>query len=282
MTTHRLYFSHSYDPDDLRFNEPLWKLLMRAEFHAWIDTGRDLAAERVVGLPGARRPMDVSFNEWMMSQCDGFVAIAPKRRNSAYQMLEYRTAVRMGVPRLVALERGGRFNAPDSEVVFFGSSWKQFWEDETQSKLKRRIEEFASLVAKHKTADEILQSAGRWQSRRERVRLRIALLAPYASPEWQKLQHNLQNETEISWELLLPDNIQAERDLLEKDFDLLVVDVGPNGTPREALGYIHAIGIPQIRLCRIYNDDEALDFSRFLEPVPGQRPRSSTNRTLLT
>jgi hypothetical protein len=275
LTTHRLYFSHSYDLDDLRFNEHLWKLLMRVGFHAWIDTGRDLAAERVVGLPGARRPMDVSFNEWMMSQCDGFVAIAPKRRNSAYQMLEYRTAIRMGVPRLVALQLGGNFNARDPEVVFFGSSWNQFWQDETQSKLIGRIEEFARLVARHKTAGEILQSAGRWQSRHERVRLRIALLAPHASdPEWQEMQDTLQNETEIFWELLSPANIQAERELLDKDFDLLVVDVGPHGTPDEALGYIHAIGIPQIRLCRVFNGDEALDLSRFLEPTRGQRPRS--------
>jgi hypothetical protein len=37
---HRLYFSHSYDLEDLRFNERLWKLLMKEGFHAWIDSGR--------------------------------------------------------------------------------------------------------------------------------------------------------------------------------------------------------------------------------------------------
>lgn len=100
MTKHRLYFSHSYALEDLRFNERFWRLLAK-DFHALIDTGRDAAENSQLG---ARRPMDVSFNEWMMSQCDGFVAVAPSKRKSAYQELEYRTAVRMGVPRL-----GGAF-----------------------------------------------------------------------------------------------------------------------------------------------------------------------------
>jgi hypothetical protein len=78
---YRLYFSHSYDPEDLRFNEHLWKLLMSAGFHAWIDSGREVVPRSTAAQPGARRPMDISFNEWMMSQCDGFVAIVPKNAN---------------------------------------------------------------------------------------------------------------------------------------------------------------------------------------------------------
>jgi hypothetical protein len=272
---HRLYFSHSYDPEDLRFNEHLWKLLMAEGFHAWIDTGRDILRGPNAGQPGARRPMDVGFNEWMMSQCDGFVAIAPSKRESAYQLLEYRLAVRMGLPRLVALQQDGSFNAPDHEIVSFATSWHLFWQQDTQSKLKARIEEFAKLVGSHKAAGEVLQTSGHWRPRQNSGRLKVALLAPRRShPEWQDLQTLLQENDRVDWTLLSPANIRIERRLLDERFDLLVVDVGPNGTPQEALGYIHAIGIPQVRVCRVNKADEVQDLGRFLGAGQGLQPRS--------
>ena len=275
MTKQRLYFSHSYDPEDLRFNEHFWKLLMAAGFHAWIDTGREIVPTPNNDQLGGRRPMDVSFNEWMMSQCDGFVVIPPKNRKSAYQLLEYRTAVRMGVPRLVLLQQGGTFNAPEREIVSYPTSWNLFWQDDTQSKLFARIDDFAQHVRSYKAASEVFQSIGRWRPRQNSGLLDVALLTPRTGdPEWQKLQELLQENDEVDWTLLSPANIQIERELLDEAFDLLVVDVGPRGTPQEALGYIHAIGVPQIKLCRVRNDGEAQHLVWFLDAEHRRKPRS--------
>ena len=273
MTTHRLYFSHSYDLEDLRFNQHFWKLLMAKEFHAWIDTGRDIAVNK--DQSGVRRPMDIAFNEWMMSQCDGFAVIVPRKRKSPYQQLEYRLAERMGVPRLVALPEGGTFKAPEREIVSYPTSWKLFWNDDAQSRLRDRIADFAVLVTSHEAAGEVLRSVGHWRARRTKGQLDVALFAPRADDlEWHTLQVLLQENDEVDWTLLSPVNIQVERELLEQTFDLLVVDVGPRGTPQEALGYIHAIGIPQIRLCRVRNDDEEQDIEAFLDGGPRRKPRS--------
>jgi hypothetical protein len=275
---HQLYFSHSYALEDLRFNEHFWKLLMGAGFHAWIDNGLDISPAGNLGQPGARRPMDVSFNEWMMSRCHGFVAIAPKRK-SAYQLLEYRTAVRMGVPRLVLLQEGGNFNADETEIVTFPTSWQLFWQDIAQSDFVAKIEGFAELVRSHETAGEVLKSAGRWRPRQNIGQIKVALLAPRAGDsEWQELQKRLQRlrqkDDEADWTLLSPANLRTERALLDQVFDLLVVDVGPRGTPLEVLGYIHAIGIPQIRLCQVHNGDEMKVLGRFLDAEPWRELRS--------
>lgn len=266
--SHRLYFSHSYDLKDLPFNEHLWKLLMAAGFHTWIDTGREAVPAANTAQSGAVRPMDISFNEWMMSRCDGFVAIAPSKRQSVYQLLEYRIAARMGVPRLVALQEGGTFYAPTSEIVKLPTSWKLYWEDETQSKIKKRIAAFSAFVKKHKAAGELLRSIGRWRSRKDVGTLTVALLSPRGgSDEWDEIQRLVQRgEREIQWTLIPPGNIQSEEELLRSEFDLLVVDVGPRGTPQELLGYIHALGVPQIRLCRVENEHEEGELSRFLDP----------------
>jgi hypothetical protein len=271
---YRLYFSHSYDPEHLRFNEHLWKLLMSVGFHAWIDSGRDVVPGSNAGQSGARRPMDISFNEWMMSQCDGFVAIVPKRRKSTYQVLEYQTAIRMGVPRLVALEQGGTFNAFDSELVPYPTSWRLFWLDQTQSTLVTRIEEFAELVRSYKAMDEVIRTIGHWRTPQNSGQFKVALLPPRADDsDWQELQRALQESDEVSWTLLSPANISIERKLLDEKFDLLVVDVGPSGTPQEALGYIHALGIPQIRLCRVRDREEVQSLGRYLDATKGRKRR---------
>ena len=271
----RLYFSHSYDPKDLRFNEHLWKLLMKAGFHAWIDTGRNVAPSPDSGQTGARRPMNISFNEWMMSQCDGFVAIVPKKRASPYQLLEYRTAVRMGVPRLVALPEGLDFAADEPEVISYPTSWNLFWQDDTQSKLDAGVKGFAERVRRYKTASGVLQNIGHWRPRQNSGRLVVALLPPRASdPAWQALQTLLQQKNdEVDWTLLSPANFRIEWELLKERFDVLVVDVGPSGSPKEALGYIHAIGVPLILLCRADSHNEVQDLGRFLDAGPGRRPR---------
>jgi len=272
LTSHRLYFSHSYDPEDRRFNEHLWKLLIASKFHTWIDTGRDVVTSK--GQPGARLPMDISFNEWMISQCDGFVAIAPKKRQSEYQLLEYRMAVRMSVPRLVALQQGGTFNAPESEVVVLPTSWNLYWQEERQSAIINKIAAFAAIVEKQKAAGEVLQSIGHWRPRQSVGELIVALLQPRADDlKWVELQRLLQRNNEIQWILLSPANIRTERELLDKKFDLLVLDVGPRGSPQELLGYVHALGIPQIRLCRVDKEEEERELGRFLDPEETQDGR---------
>nr|WP_041756049.1 TIR domain-containing protein [Bradyrhizobium sp. ORS 278] len=268
---HRLYFSHSYDIEDLRFNESLWKLLREEGFHAWIDSGRESSSAG----EGAIRPMDIAFNEWMMSQCDGFVAIAPSTpRKSAYQWLEYRTAVRMGLPRLVAEPEGGQFDASISERISFPKPWDKFWNEDTQCRLEERIKEFSALVKEHRAAGKVLQSAGRWRPRQNLSKQTVALLPPRTGDgEWQQLQSLLQANSDIECTLLQPSNLGNERALLNLEFDLLIVDVGSRGTPSEALSYIHATGIPQIRLCRVLNGGEIEELLQFIDPSRGRRPR---------
>jgi hypothetical protein len=174
--------------------------------------------------------------------------------------------VRMGVPRLVALHEGGDFDAPN-EIVPLPPAWNLYWEKSAQSKIEDSITAFADAVERHKTAVEGLRSIRRWRRREVIEKLELALLQPRAdNNEWDELQRLLQTNKSINWKILLPSNIHTEWDLLKESFDLLIVDAGLRGTPREMLGYIHALGIPQIRLCRVDNEKEALELGRFLDP----------------
>jgi len=264
MTHRRLYFCHGYAPEDRPFNEHLWRLFLKAGFHSWIDTGLD------GGWSGTPRPMEVSFNEWMMSRCDGFAAIIPQRK-SPYQRLEYRLAERMGLPRFVALQQGGTFGAPAIETVEVPTSWSLFWQQDKQRQLKTAIDSFAKRVDEHNNANRVLGSVGRWRRRTVSDELCIALLRPRAQDvDWIQLQELLQTESGTRWRSISPGDLRSEVELVSaagvNDFDLLVLDVGPGGTPRELVGYLHGLGMPQIRVCRVHDDDEAKMLGRYLAP----------------
>jgi hypothetical protein len=70
---HRLYFSHSYDLEDLRFNERLWKILMREGFHAWIDLGR-----RVLPLTLPPSAIAIALARHPLRASKGAVECAPR------------------------------------------------------------------------------------------------------------------------------------------------------------------------------------------------------------
>lgn len=240
---------------------------MAKGFHTWIDSGREPASKENDGQPGAVRPMDISFNEWMMSQCDGFVAIAPRSRQSPYQALEYQLAVRMGVPRLVALQQGGTFAASNSEIVELPTSWSLYWQKGKQDEVKERIAAFADAVTRHKEADDVLRSVGHWRPQKNAGMPTVALLQPRADEsDWIALTRMLRsNCKDIRWLPISPLTVPTEQTLLAEEFDLLLLDVGPQGTPSELLGYIHALGVPQIRLCRVENDAEEQELGRYLD-----------------
>ena len=239
---------------------------MAKGFHTWIDSGREPVSKPNDGQPGAVRPMDIGFNEWMMSQCDGFVAIVPRSRQSPYQALEYQLAVRMGVPRLVALQQGGTIDASNSEIVGLPTSWKLYCHKEKEDEIKERIAAFADAVKRHKEADDVLRSIGQWRPQKNAGMPTVALLLPRAGePDWIVLTRMLQKRCkDIKWRTISPLTIMTEQDLLAEEFDLLLLDVGPRGTPSELLGYIHALGVPQIRLCRVENDAEEQELGRYL------------------
>jgi TIR domain-containing protein len=267
----RLYFSHSYHLDDLRFNEHIWRLLMKEECRAWIDTGREPLPlpSPVPGQLGAKRPMDISFNEWMMSQCDGFVAIVPNNRQSQYQLLEYRLAVRMGVPRLVAVQEGSGFDPLDSDPqVRLPTQWEDYWKPGKQDEIKETISEFKKVIEKHAAATEVLQATGYWRSKKTDKTQTIALLPPRSDypdwDEWRAIQKLLERNGEAKWRLLPPTDFPTAAALMRADFDVLALDVGPRGTPAELLGYLQAVGPPQIRLCRVESDSERSDLERYL------------------
>jgi hypothetical protein len=262
MTARRLYFCHSYAPEDRPTNEHIWRLLLKAGFYSWIDTGLDR------GWTGQRLPMVVSFNEWMMSRCDGFVAVVPQRR-SPYQRLEYRLAERMGLPRFVAVQQGGRFGAPSKEIVELPTSWSLFWKQDKQQELKAAIEHFTKRVDDQAQAHRLSKGIGRWRPRAVSDELSVALLFPRADDiDWIHLQALLQVESDVRWRSISPTNLRSEIELVSppgcNEFDLLVLDVGPTGTPSELLGYLHALGMPQIRVCRVSSTDEEKALSSHL------------------
>lgn len=175
----------------------------------------------------------------------------------------------------MALSSNTNFKADDNEIVKYQTGWKDFWKDDNQAEFAKRIDDFSKLVESHKTAGQVLKTAGRWRRRLNSPRLNIALLFPRAdNPEWHDLHEQLQQNTEFDWTFLSPSNIQIETGLLKEVFDVLVVDVGPRGTPLEALGYIQATGVPQIRLCRVRDEAEVRVLGRFLSTEPQHRPRS--------
>jgi hypothetical protein len=270
VTNRRLYFCHGYKPDDRPFNEHLWRLFLKSGFHSWIDTGLEK------GWSGQPLPMDVSFNEWMMSRCAGFAAIIPQRE-SPYQRLEYRLAERMGLPKLVALQQGATFGAPAAETIELPTRWNLFWQDDKQRQLEHAIEHFAKRVDEQAKANHVLGSVGRWRPRIVSSELCVALLRPQArDDEWIKLQQLLQADPAVRWRAFSPGNLRSEIELVStagvNEFDLLVLDVGPAGTPRELVGYLHALGMPQIRVCRVSGNDEDKELGRHLEPSHARLP----------
>jgi hypothetical protein len=274
VTADRLYFSHSYHLDDLRFNEHIWRLLMDQGFHAWIDNGREPPSPPGPGRLGVRRPMDISFNEWMMSQCDGFVAVVPRSRESQYQSLEYRLAVRMGIPRLVARQEGAKFDAGGAALITLPVSWQDFWKSDNLRDIREKVSAFGDTVKEYAGATNALQSTGHWLPRRTGDVLTVALLPPRSNdPAWWSIMHHLQAQyREVHWQVLPPVNFATETELMKERFDVLALDVGPRGTAPELLGYVHAVGPPQIRLCRIDGDHERAALERYLN-VKSAAPR---------
>lgn len=264
-----LYFSHSYAPEDRRFNEYIWRLLRAKDFHAWIDTGLE------GGWQGNKLPMEVSFNEWMLSRCSGFVAVVP-RRESLYQALEYRLALRMGLPTLVVIQEGGGLGSIDPDPHEFPSSWQLFWKRETQDKLQDVIDKFAKSVEVHERARADLSSIGVWRPRSTGGNLRIALLPPSEKAiEWFEVQRLLREETNHFWDILPPCNFRYAHDLVletSQKIDLLVLDLGPRGTPRELVGYLDGLGIPQFRVCKVQNEREASTLGKYLSKKPPRPP----------
>ena len=242
---------------------------MKEECRAWIDTGREPLPSPGPGQLGAKRPMDISFNEWMMSQCDGFVAIIPNNRQSQYQLLEYRLAVRMGVPRLIALQEGSGFDPLDSDPQLrLPTQWEDYWKPGKQDEIRETISEFKKVIEKHAAATEVLRPTGYWRPRKTDKKQTIALLPPRSDnpdwDEWRAIQGLLEHNSEANWLLLPPTNFPTAAALMRAEFDVLALDVGPRGTPAELLGYLQAVGPPQIRLCRVESDSERIDLERYL------------------
>jgi hypothetical protein len=239
----RVYLSHGYKAEDRTVNEFFWASL-RSQFYAWIDTG-------VSDLTGERLAMDVAFNEWMLSQCDGFVAII-RNRVSQYQHLEYRLASRLKLPALIFLEEPRTFHkmSHDTRVVY-PPGWKRFFADDKQKEIAGAIARFHEEVERHVAARAVLRSAGHWC--RPDDGLKVALLPP-TPLAWEsaaeQLRHSFKDAAEFK--TLHPSELLSEFHLLEAvaDCHVVVLDVGPRGTPTELIGFLHGIGIPQIRVCQ--------------------------------
>jgi hypothetical protein len=234
---------------------------MKRGFHAWIDTGLDS------GWQGNKLPMEIGFNEWMLSRCGGFVAVVP-RRNSPYQALEYRLALRVGLPTLVVMQEGGGLGAIYTEAHEYPALWQPFWHKETQKNLEAVVDKFAESVEVHARARSDLSSVGLWRPKTSGGNLMVALLQPTEKAvEWFEVQEQLQEDTDHFWEILTPNNFRHAHDLIlatSQKTDLLVLDVGPNGTPRELVGYLDGLGIPQCRVCKVQNQQEADELGKYL------------------
>jgi hypothetical protein len=270
MSNRRVYFAHGYKADDRPINEFFWGELRAQRFYAWIDTGLSR------GGTGDKLAMDVAFNEWMLSQCDGFVAIV-RNRESSYQLLEYRLATRMRLPRLVFVEEGRAFPKPlpDTRLQYPGQ-WQRFFDDDLQNRIHAAIGRFGSEVDTFAGVRSSLTSAGFWSRSAGGGSLNVALLPPRGGA-WDAVSDGLRGmwDENVSFKTLHPKDVRAEFSILGElsNFDLLVVDVGPHGTPPELVGFLHGIGIPQIRVCRVESDAERQSLARTL-------PREAPARSL--
>ena len=283
----RLYFAHSYQPTQRRFNERIWRELMGQDFISWVDRG----LER--GTGGRRYPMDVSFNEWMMSRCDGFIAVVPTT-GSAYVDLEYRLAVRMGLPTLVLAAEGADFREGTADCEF-PLSWNAFLTAKTSSAIARNVVDFAKRIRSAQAA------VGTADPGRRRLRARVggpsvAFLPPNGDAKVWAAAYGTVSARHPASTFLVPMNYRRPWDLIAEidgKYDLLVVDVGPNGTPREMLGYLEAHAIPLVRVCQVPDSGAdslaqvdagvtEADIRRPYVQAPPSAPLSDTGVSLLT
>jgi hypothetical protein len=266
LSERRVYFSHGYKAEDRTINEFFWEAL-RPYFYALIDTGLS------DGSTGEKLPMDIAFNEWMLSRCDGFVAIVPNRE-SLYQKLEYKLATRIRLPRLVFLEEGRTLSTLLDDIrVTYPTGWKRFFEKEQQSNISKAIARFSEQVDAYVQGQQALISAGHW-SRPAPGTFKIALLPPKTG-SWTKATSILQKHwrDDIKFHPIDPSVLHSEFSIVNElaGCDLLVVDVGPRGTPAEFVGFLHGIGVPQIRVCEIGSVKEQRELDRTLAELT---PRS--------
>ena len=129
---------------------------------------------------------------------------------------------------------------------------------------------FAACIERHKALGDALRPLGYWRARQNVGRLTVALLQPSGlSEEWVEIMQRLLRRVRRD-----PTDASLARSILRpsgscwRTSSIFWFKTSGRGEPRESFpGYIHALAIPQIRLCRVDSEEEERILGRFLEPV---------------
>jgi hypothetical protein len=244
------YFSHSYRFEDNRLNLYFWEMLSHHGLYFVVDP------------PSTdRRPMDVTYLEWLMSQSAAFIAVIPRRENapvrscSPYQIFEYRLAVRARKPRLVFLQDdldAQLLGIETSEVVTFRRR------DVRAEVFRKEDEEQAGAFATRvrQSADPRAQGAKP-----------IGLVTRSRDPAYADLVPRLRDEIQTklyrSCQLIDPDEFNSDYRLFQalENCEVLVSEIRPPYVPADVYGLIHGGAIPTLRIAHLAPDESPKDAS---------------------
>jgi hypothetical protein len=255
------YFSHSYRSEDNRINLYFWEMLSRHGLYFAIDPPAD-----------ERRPMDVSYLEWLMAQSACFIAVIPRREDvpspfcSPYQMFEYCLAVRAGKPRLVFLQSdldSELLSIEPNETIRFRRRKKDL--DAFRAQDKKRAEAFAARVR-------------RLANERPPERRPVGIIMDSLNPVYKDAIEQVQSvvKDELGWSCQLIDPFQVDSDyrLLQKmgACEVLVSEVRSPYIPADLYGLIHGQAFPTLRIAHLGSGESKADASLAMrlaaQPLP--------------
>lgn len=233
------YFSHSYRPVDNPVNLHFWEMFSERGLSFAVDPPSR-----------GRRPMDVTYLEWLMAQSACFVAVIPRREDapspfcSPYQLFEYRLAVRAGMPRLIFLQddlEARRLGIdPDDVMIFRRRDIKGF-----RGEHEERVRVFA---------DRVKQQA----DPRPRGAQPIGLVTSSGDPAYgeevvSRMQEVIESTLGRSSTVIDPARFDSDYRLLQAvgDCDVLVSEIRPPYVPADLYGLIHGRALPTLRIAHL-------------------------------
>jgi nucleoside phosphorylase len=232
------YFSHSYRRNDREVNLFFWRLFCENGFFFAVDPKSST--------------LSAPYLEYLVQRASCFVSVLVHRpeqtryRCSPFQLFEYGLAVRARKPRLMFVEQaipGYLFPPGSPAVIPFNRQRLHAHMDD----FVKPIQALAEIARPHRHQD---------------VRLRGKVGIILSGPAYEEIKPDIYRIAKDHG--FLPEDVEFSFDqsfefsLRMDEYDLVVLEVGPESTPAWIYPFVHARFIPSVKLCHVSHTDSAV------------------------
>jgi nucleoside phosphorylase len=232
------YFSHSYRRADREVNLFFWRLFCEHGFFFAVDP--------------KSTTLSAPYLEYLIQRASCFVSVLvhrseqPRYRCSPFLLFEYGLAVRARKPRLIFVEQGvpGRFFPTGAHTVIPFN--RQRLEDDRKI-FTDAIQQLAAVARPNRRSDVAL-----------RGKVGILLAHECYGPVKRQIHEIVENYG------FKPEDVDVEFEhsfeftLRMDEYDLLVLEVGPQSDPSWIYPFVHARFIPSVKLCHVPHTDSTV------------------------